>query len=231
MYPLDGHPALAHVIRRVSRAEAVDKTIVATSTTSPDDVIAEYAPTFGATVVRGSESNVQQRYMEAVDKYSLEIVVRVTGDCPLILPEFVDSCINHIRDNGFDYVSAGIEKTFPRGLTCEAFTSDSFRRVVNKSTQSRHKEHVTPYYREYPEEFDLYNVKSADIFDEEWLQERTDIRLTLDEPADYRLLETVYREVAYEDVMDIRDVVRHIDRNDLGRLNGHVEQKVIDNSE
>ena len=78
MYPLDGRPVLEHVVRRTDNAELVDAVIVATSTKEPDDVIAEYAPRFGAEVVRGSESDVLGRYEEAVAEYDPDLTIDIT---------------------------------------------------------------------------------------------------------------------------------------------------------
>ena len=227
MYPLGGRSALEHVVNRVVYTDSVTDTIVATSTEPQDDVIEQYAPEFGADVIRGSESNVLSRFKRAVKQYAPEIIVRVTGDCPLVSPRFIDACVDRIRTAGADYVCAGLERTFPRGVTCEAFTTESFLSVIEESTEPRHREHVTPYYREHPERFELSNLDSSEIFDEEWLQDRTDLRLTLDEPADYQLLETVYREVKYEGILDLRDAIQHIDENDLTTINQHVEQKTV----
>lgn len=227
MYPLDGRHVLDHVVTRVDSCEFVDDTIVGTSINSPDDVIERYASAFGAEVVRGSESDVLARFEAAIEAYEPDIVVRVTADCPLLSPEFIDVAIKRIRDHGVEYVSAGIDRTFPRGITCEAFDVESFKRVRSNASEPHHREHVTPYYRENPEEFRLFNLTSNTVFDEPWLQNRTDLRLTLDEPADYRLLETVYREVEYDEVLDIRDAIKYIDQNGLGTTNQNVKQKSV----
>ncbi|MCY4732130.1 glycosyltransferase family protein [Natronomonas gomsonensis] len=227
MYPLDGLPALEHVITRTAHADSVNNVVVATSTESQDDVIAQYAPTFGADVIRGSESDVLSRFEYAVGQYDPEFILRVTGDCPLISPQFIDASIERVRTTDVDYVCAGLNRTFPRGITCEAFTAESFERVIEQSSEPRHSEHVTPYYRENPEDFELYNLESNELFEEEWLQNRTDLRLTLDEPADYQLLETVYRELTYKEILDIRDAIRHIDQNGLAEVNHDVEQKSV----
>lgn len=227
MYPLDGQPTLEHVITRVSRASGVDDIIVATSNEPQDDVIEQYAPMFGADVIRGSESDVLSRFEQVIKLYGPKIIVRVTADCPLISPRFINASINHIMEKDTDYVSASFERTFPRGLTCEAFSAESFEKVRAESTDPHHREHVTPYYREHPEEFELSNLESKAVFDEPRLQNRTDLRLTLDEPADYQLLETVYREIDYDGILDVHDGIEHIDENDLGTINQDVEQKSV----
>ena len=227
MYPLDGRPVLEHVIQRTTHAERVDTVVVATSTAEPDDVIAGYAPRFGAEVVRGSESDVLGRYERAVAEYDPEIVLRITGDCPLISPLFIDASVEVLETMDVDYVSAGLERTFPRGVTCEAFTATSFERMAAVADKAHHREHVTPYYREHQEEFKLYNLTSDELFTDPQMQNRTDLRLTLDEPEDYELLETVYREVDYEQILDIGAAISYIDENGLAEINEHVQQKDV----
>lgn len=48
-----------------------------------------------------------------------------------------------------------------------------------------------------------------------------------DERSDYGLLETVYREVQFDDYLDVRDAIRYIDENGLAGINQHVEQKTV----
>ena len=95
MYPLNGRPALDHVVTRTAHADSVDHVVVATSTESTDHVIEEYAPTFGADVIRGSESNVLSRFEKAVEAHDPDIILRVTGYCPLIAPNLIDLNITY----------------------------------------------------------------------------------------------------------------------------------------
>jgi spore coat polysaccharide biosynthesis protein SpsF len=225
LYPLDGRPVLEHVVARAASTESVDDVVIATSNEPQDEVIARYASRFGAAVLRGSETNVVGRFEQAVEQYDPEIVVRVTGDCPLLSPTFIDASVEQLQTNDVEYVSVTQNRTFPRGVSCEVFTAASFEQVSAAATDPRHREHVTPCYRDHPEEFALYNIESTEVFDTEWLQNRTDLRLTLDEPADYQLLETVYREVEYDGILDLGEAVRYIDENGLAEINRDVTQK------
>ena len=38
----------------------------------------------------GDPDDVISRYIGACEKYNLDAVVRITGDCPLVLPELLD---------------------------------------------------------------------------------------------------------------------------------------------
>lgn len=225
MYPLDGTPTLAHVVKRVTAAESVDRTIVATSTKSPDDVIESCVSRAGAAVVRGSESDVLGRFEHVVKKHDPDVLVRVTADCPLLSPMVLDSVVKSLQQSDADYSSNILERTFPRGLDVEAFTADSFAVVCEESTEPYHREHVTPYYHEREGRFERVSVTAEEIFSQEWLQNRTNLRLTLDEPADYELLRRVYAEVPYDGLLDVRDAIRYVDENGLNKLNNNVEQK------
>jgi spore coat polysaccharide biosynthesis protein SpsF len=225
MYPLNGKPVLTHVIERVRAVDAVDRTVVATSTEPPDEVVEACASRAGAGVVRGSEADVLGRFERVVEEHDPDTLVRVTADCPLLSPTVLDSVVERLQQSSADYSSNTLERTFPRGLDVEAFTAESFATVAEEATEPHHREHVTPYYHEREDHFERVSVTAEGVFAEEWLQNHTDLRLTLDEPADYELLRRVYAEVPHGGLLDVRDAIRHVDENGLGELNEHVEQK------
>jgi spore coat polysaccharide biosynthesis protein SpsF len=109
----------------------------------------------------------------------------------------------------------------------EAFTFDSFGEVEAVSDQPHQREHVTPYYYENPDTFELCNVRSDDVFDTESLHNRTDLRLTLDEADDYELLRRVYSEIEYDTIVDLAEAVNYIDEEELMKINQDIEQKNI----
>jgi len=227
MYPLAGQPALKHVVTRTTHADSITNVVVATSTGAQDDVIAQYAPTFGAEVIRGSESNVLSRFEDAIDTHNPNIVLRITGDCPLIDPTTIDRVVAPVRDDNTDYASNITHRTFPRGLDVEAFTTESFERVASAATTQAEREHVTPYYRENPDEFNIANITSEQVFDNDRYIDRTDLRLTLDEAADYQLLNQLYEKIEYDKILSIRDASDLIDTEGLTEINESVRQKKV----
>ncbi|AUV81812.1 hypothetical protein C2R22_09265 [Salinigranum rubrum] len=84
MLPLDGRHVLEHVVRRTAAATSIDEVVVATSENGADDIIARYAERAGATVFRGSETDVLDRMYHAAKGAEADVVVRITADCPLI---------------------------------------------------------------------------------------------------------------------------------------------------
>jgi len=227
LLPLDCEHVLAHDVRRVRAADLVDTVVVATSTETADDAIEQFGSTRCIDTHRGSEENVQQRLYEAASAHDADTIVRITADCPLIDPKTVDTVISKVNEGSADYASNTVRRTFPRGLDVEAFTFESFEDVVLAAMTQAEREHVTPYYRDNPDEFDLVNVTSDEVFDEEQYIDRTDLRLTLDEAADYRLLKRIYDDLEYSGTIPIRKAIDHVDAEGLSDLNEAVRQKEI----
>lgn len=227
LLPLDCNHVLTHVVRRVTEASSIDAVVIATSTELADDAVEQFGREHDVSVHRGSETNVQQRMFDAATAHDAEIVVRITADCPLIDPATIDTVVSRIRTGARIYASNTVQRTFPRGLDVEAFSYEGFERVVSAASTQSEREHVTPYFRENPDEFDIVNVSSDEVFDDEQFTDRTDLRLTLDEAADYRLLKRVYDEIEYTDTIPIWSAITHIDERGLAELNEAVRQKKV----
>jgi spore coat polysaccharide biosynthesis protein SpsF len=225
MLPLDGAHVLEHDIRRVASADNVHEVVVATSDKKQDDIIARYAKQEGASVYRGSEDDVLGRMYGAASEYDADIIVRITADCPLVSPELIDCIVNKILDERLSRVSGTSD--FPLGIAAEAFTLESFNKVDILSSKSYEREHVTPYYRENPDEFKMAKIEPPDVFSENWLTGNENFRLTLDEADDYELFCRVYEEIPYESIIDTERAIEYVNRNKLYKINGHVEQKSI----
>lgn len=218
MLSLDCTPVLRHVVRRTDSAETVDDVVVATTDQRRDDILERYARREGAAVSRGSEDDVLGRMYDAADEHDADIVVRITADNPLLSPDVVDAGVRMLRRDDLDYVSNKTERTFPAGLDVEVFTFESFRTVEQESETAHQREHVTPYYRK-SDRFDVGSLTSDTTFETKKFRNRTDLRLTLDTPDDYELFSRIYNGIAFEEILDIRNVIEYVDENDLASIN------------
>ena len=225
LLPLDCDHVLTHIVRRIRDAASIDAVVIATSTKTADDAIEQFGIEQDVSIHRGSETNVQQRMFDAATAHDAEIVVRITADCPLIDPSTIDAVVSRVQTGDAAYATNIFDRTFPRGLDVEAFSYESFEYVVSAATTQFEREHVTPYYRDNADEFDVTNVASDAVFSSEQYLDRSDLRITLDEAADYRLLRRIYDEIEYTDTIPIREAIEHIDAEGLVELNADVEQK------
>ena len=128
---IEGKPMLAHLIERLKHAKKIDQIIIATSNKQTDDTVAQIAEACGVSCYRGSEADVLSRYLEAAEKYKVDIIVRITGDCPLVDPFIVDELIRNYLVSDFDYMGVNIGKDgYPRGLDAEIFSSETLQKAA-----------------------------------------------------------------------------------------------------
>ena len=176
---------LSHVIRRVKKSKRIDSIIVATTSEPEDDMIVREADKYQAKKYRGSKENVLERYYEAASAHKLDLIVRVTSDCPCIDPELIDHGIDeHIRQKA-DFSSTALERTLPYGLDFEIMSFETLEKTFKGATKYFEKEHVTPFiYKSNPDKFKIHKL----VFD----TPSPSFRVTLDTPEDYTLICAVY---------------------------------------
>ncbi|HHQ47945.1 MAG TPA: acylneuraminate cytidylyltransferase, partial [Acidobacteria bacterium] len=90
---LAGRPVLGWAVERLRRAGTLDELVVATSDRDGDDPIVVFCERMDVPCYRGSEDDVLDRYYRAARRYHADVVVRVTGDDPLIDPGVVDQVV------------------------------------------------------------------------------------------------------------------------------------------
>lgn len=225
--PLDGVPVIKHDIRRAYASTIVDEVLVATTFHGRDDLIAQHARAEGAQVYRGSEDDVLGRLRNASDMIDGDIFIRLTGDNPLVPPRLIDAVGEPVRRGTADYASNKLDRTFPLGADAEALTVDTIATAEANARDAYYREHATKYIRAHPDEFTLRNVTAADVYGEPVDSFDPEIRLTLDEVADYELFCELYERIDYDDVLALEDAVQLIVDGDLHTVNQTVEQETL----
>ncbi|MCX6983428.1 MAG: glycosyltransferase family protein [Lentisphaerae bacterium] len=184
---VNGQPMLAQQLRRLKRCMLVDDIVVATTTNATDDPVAGLAHREQVGCFRGSEQDVLARYVGAAREAKADVVVRVTGDCPLIDPQVTDHVIAELTDHAHecDYASNVLRRTYPRGLDVEAFFWDTLLRLDRLARSDAAREHVTIVPRsEHPELFLGRSVEDN--------QNNADLRWTVDTAADLEFIRQIY---------------------------------------
>lgn len=183
MKPITGVPMIGLLIERLRRAQLLDQIILATSTDPSNDPLVEYIEEEGYPVFRGSEQDVLDRYFHAAKQVDADVVVRVTGDCPLIDPDVVDTVIRARELEQVDYASNVMPPTFPNGLDVEVFHFNVLEEAWREAKSSHEREHVTPYIRK-SRKFTHHTVShSEDLSAGRWV---------IDEPEDLQVVQMVF---------------------------------------
>lgn len=189
MMPLVGKPSLELMVERVKRASLIDKIVMATTTNRADDVIVDLCRKLNIAFYRGSEEDVLKRVVEAGQKFSTDIIVRTTADCPLVDWRIADHLIRLYQSGDCDYVSNVIERSFPLGFDVEVFSFKKLAEIEDKTTEKIYREHPPYYFYTHPRKFHLENWKAKGKM--YW----PDLRVTLDTREDYIVLTKIFKEL------------------------------------
>jgi spore coat polysaccharide biosynthesis protein SpsF len=218
LLPLSGVPMLTRQIERVRQAQSLDQIIVATSTAPADDAIAAECERAGVGCSRGSLDDVLDRFHQAVEPTSATVVVRLTGDCPLICPEIIDGVVALREQGQFDYASNAHERTFPDGLDVEVMTRAALTTAWQHGVLPSEREHVTPYIWKHPELFRIGSYRNP--------IDHSALRWTVDERADYALVSVIFERLYPANprfrMADVLQLL--VAEPELGRMNAGIVQ-------
>lgn len=211
-----GVSMLAHHVRRLQRAAL--PVYLATTTNATDDPIVAAAAQLGVPVHRGSEDDVLARFAGAIAEFGLDIIVRVTSDCPLIDGALVAQGVAAYEDASDPdlYLSNTLERSYPRGLDYEVFSAHALLEAHHNATAPAEREHVTPY---------LYTGASYPKRSVRRHGDASHYRITLDTADDFELIRRLIEDFGAAD-LDAEGIIAVLDAHpQLARINAHVEQK------
>ena len=183
MREICGTPMIGLLLQRLARSQRVDEIVLATSDAPRDDALADYVAKLSYPVYRGSESDVLDRYYHAARLANADVVVRVTGDCPLIDPSVVDHVCEEFERSAADYASNVEPPTYPDGLDTEVFSRSALELAWQEAQAPAEREHVTPFLRAGTR-FKRVNVQHT--------EDRSGERWTVDVPADYEVVRKIF---------------------------------------
>lgn len=180
-----GKPMLEHLVNRLRAVPSLDGIVLATTVNATDDELEEFSRRVGIDCYRGSEDDVMARVIGAAESASADVVVEITGDCPIIDPQIVEQTIRMFKADQADYVSNVQIRSYPDGMDTQVFRLATLQRSAAMTDDVLDHEHVTLHIRNHPEIFShVHLVAPPEIH---W----PELGLTLDEPKDYELLKKI----------------------------------------
>ncbi len=195
-----GKTTIEWVLDRCSGIET-DYKILATSKDSDDDTLAGCAQKKGWKVVRGSLSDVLNRFAQAVKEYNLDFVVRITGDCILTDYRLANFAIRKFREHNADYfmITQMID-----GFDVEVISGKAILYAYNNAVMPSEREHVGPYIRNSGR-FKVIGVPYGE-------EDLSHIHLSLDYPEDADTIGAILQRLGIQD-FTYEDVAELINKN------------------
>ena len=217
-----GRIILERMVERVRRSQMLDEVVVATTVDPSDDVLAEYCQSHGIEFTRGSLNDVLDRYYQAALQYRAQIIVRLTGDCPLVDPMLMDDVVNALITEQADFACNRLPppftRTYPIGLDVEAVTFGALERAWREASEKHEREHVMPYLYEVPGRFKVVQLN--------YTEDLGSLRWTLDTPQDLEFLRAVYASLDNRNDFSWLEVLKLVQEHpELAEINAGVKHK------
>ena len=221
LLPLAGKPALERLAERIQRSHYVDEIVVATTVNDTDQPIIDLCEKIRCSYSRGSEEDVLFRVLEAAKSVSGDIVVEITGDCPLIDHRHIDKVIELFYSGEYDYASNTIERSFPDGFDVQVFPVHVLEEVDRLTHDPIDRVHVSYYIYTHPERYKLLNWKAEGVV--YW----PGLGITLDEKDDYKLINKIFEKlIPKNEDFSAEDIVNLLrSQPELIEINSNVGRK------
>lgn len=217
-----GKTMLEYIVIRGRSVKLINTCIVATTTNPKDDKIVNWCKSKKVNFFRGSEDNVLNRVFLAAKKYKLDIIVLITGDCPLVDDNIISQVLSTFLNNKADYVSNAHIRTYPDGMDVQVFNFKSLKKSHSLAKSNLEKEHVTLNMRRNPKIFKpIYLMAPENLH-------LPDLGLTLDETKDFILIEKIIAHFYKKknNKFTCTDIINFLKKNPkLFKINSSVKRK------
>jgi spore coat polysaccharide biosynthesis protein SpsF len=208
---------LDQIINRLKKVNLINEIIIATSEEDNDNIIKDFTKDKGIVCVRGHKNNVLARFVKAIDERNLDIVIRVTGDNPIVLIDILETAIKKHLENKADYTR---NLNLPYGTSFEIINAVSLKRVYRENNlTTADKEHVTIYIKNNRENFNILELEHKVDY--------TSFRFTIDYPTDYAAINLLFQylsDIKYE--YNLKSLLDFISENEwIQNINKSNHQK------
>ena len=221
LLPLADKPVIAHIVERARLCKNVGNVIVATSKEKSDDILVDYCKKNHIEFYRGSLKNVLSRYIDILESTDYTYCVRITGDCPLIHPPFIDTQIEALEKFNGDLLWSNRQSSVLEGQG--VISSRAIFTANKKSKDPDDREHVgSKFFLTQPEEFKFVELTLPEKY------YSYNYRLTIDEIKDYEFLRNIYNQLWMDGPLDFIEVLswlRQIEENTM--INQNVQHSDI----
>lgn len=213
-------PLLLHMYERVIKAREIDEVIIATSDQKSDEEIVRFCQSSNINFFCGSLNDVLDRYYQVAKISNATIIVRLTGDCPIIDPNIIDNVVSTYKNENFDFVAntappEGI--TYPEGMDVEVFSLSALVKAWNQAIKPLEREHVTFYFWQNPHKFKCFRVDLNYNY--------SNYRLTVDYKEDFivvsKIIEALY---SNESIFNMDEILKFLDENpQIYKINSDID--------
>ena len=214
---IEGHSSVERCLESCLNMKMADEVILATSDVKEDSILENYTLDGRVLFWKGDSDDVIKRYIEVCENYNIDVIIRVTADCPVISSEISEILLQRHFESGADYTAA---RDCAVGTGCEIYNLEALKRVISYLVDAKSSEYMTWYMQNNPE---IFKLEIVDLPSELV----RDYRLTLDYAEDLELFNKLYGELnKYSLEVNLKNIFNILDkRPDLVSINSHLTVK------
>jgi N,N'-diacetyllegionaminate synthase len=191
----------------------IQQTILATSTEEEDAVLKDHCYSDDVIFHQGDPIDVIQRFLDAVEKYKIDIVVRITGDMQYVDDEIFQFMLQSHFATGADYT--GVTNAAV-GTDLEIINSEALREVKRHFPSAQYSEYMTWYFQNNKDHFKVNMVDLPAELSRNY-------RLTLDFQEDLDLFNHIEKHFAETgETFTARKLFAYLDANpEIANINAN----------
>jgi spore coat polysaccharide biosynthesis protein SpsF (cytidylyltransferase family) len=208
----DGKSILDLLLEKVKKLDV--PAVLATTVNPSDDRIDVLAAKHDVPVFRGSENDVLDRFIQTAHQFKFEKIIRICADNPFLDLGGMKVLIHAFDKSEADYLSFQLARNKPSILThfgfwTEAVRLDALEKVQKLTHEKLYHEHVTNFVHGHPEIFNVRFIQANPL-----VFSRTDIRMTLDTPEDFKIQQKIFAILSAENPnFGLPEIVNWLDRH------------------
>jgi len=197
---IEGKPLIAHIVERLRLSQYARRIIVATTADSYPALYETLKAYPEVQFFIGSKPNVLERYYMAMTFFGSDVIVRATGDNPLVSPEFMDMAIEYHLESMADLTHyLGI----PLGTGVEVISRSALEAAYRNAKTDYEKEHVTPFLYKNRDSFAILEPVSTGLY------YAPEVRVTVDTYEDLQRVRGVFAHYRGKPFLSMEDIIRY----------------------
>lgn len=215
--PIAGKASVERCLESTLSIDGLETVVLATSTLDEDQLLEAYDLNGRVKFWQGDPDDVISRYLGACEKYGIDVIVRVTADCPVMSSEIAEVLLEHHFKTGADYTAA---KDCAVGTACEIYNTEALQRVISYIGKADHSEYMTWYMQNNQE---LFKVEIIDL-PQDMVR---NYRLTLDHQEDLDMFSKLYEKLSELQLpATLANIFKVLDDNPkISEINAHIGLK------
>ena len=226
MMEIGGKPCLYHVVNRIRKAQRINEVIIATPDNPNNEPIWDYCQQNNILCFAGDEEDVLKRVRDAAALYSVDNIVDITADCPLVDPYMLDEMIaSHTRNNA-DLTSNVVKRCWPDGFDIQIYKREILEAlnvlVENKTHRLHTGWNILNYLIKIEEHLQRFlfissHLPSGKYFKPDW-------RITLDTKEDALVIDDILKNLGED--CNWKQIMDYLEQHPEKRWNANIIGKV-----